>query len=296
MPERMKYIMNDIKICVLGGDRRQLAAAREMCKDGYEVAVYGIEGDSGDAVKSTSVSSAVKSAALCVLPLPFSTDGIRLSCPLSDKDIKLDTLYDIFEKGQIIAGGKISDSAEKKLKEKGCIVYDYCKSERFGILNAVPTSEGALAIAMNGMDKTIFGSRSAVIGFGRIGKVLAEMLKNLKSDVSVFARSDEALSWAEIDGYTALSIKSMEKHIQNFDVIFNTVPFTVLGEDVLRKTKSDVYIVDLASSPGGVDFKSAKELNKKVVWALSLPGKVAPESAGKIISDCILSEVWGDVK
>ena len=46
-------------------------------------------------------------------------------------------------------------------------------------------------------------------------------------------------------------------------------------------------IIDLASKPGGVDFESARELGVKVIWALSLPGKVAPVTAGIIIKDTI---------
>ena len=40
---------------------------------------------------------------------------------------------------------------------------------------------------------------------------------------------------------------------------------------------------------GGVDFEAAKEAGVKVIWALSLPGKTAPITAGKIIKDTILN-------
>lgn len=38
---------------------------------------------------------------------------------------------------------------------------------------------------------------------------------------------------------------------------------------------------------GGVDFDAAKEIGVKVIWALSLPGKVAPVTSGMIIKDTI---------
>ena len=38
-----------------------------------------------------------------------------------------------------------------------------------------------------------------------------------------------------------------------------------------------------------MDFEAAKELGLNVIWALSLPGKVAPITAGKIITDTILN-------
>ena len=61
----------------------------------------------------------------------------------------------------------------------------------------------------------------------------------------------------------------------------------VLNFRVLSKTKPDVLIIDLASKPGGVDFDSAKQLDVKVIWALALPGKCAPVTAGKIIKNTV---------
>ncbi len=60
-------------------------------------------------------------------------------------------------------------------------------------------------------------------------------------------------------------------------------------EEKLKRIKSGALIIDLASYPGGVDFEKAKELGIKTIHALSLPGKVAPKSAGEIIESTILS-------
>ena len=43
-------------------------------------------------------------------------------------------------------------------------------------------------------------------------------------------------------------------------------------------------IIDLASRPGGVDHETAAKLNRRVVWALGLPAKAAPMTAGEIIA------------
>ncbi len=39
----------------------------------------------------------------------------------------------------------------------------------------------------------------------------------------------------------------------------------------------------------GVDFDVARRLSRKVVWALSLPGKTAPDTAGKIIKNTMIN-------
>ena len=56
---------------------------------------------------------------------------------------------------------------------------------------------------------------------------------------------------------------------------------------VLSSLNKDTLIIDLASAPGGVDVSAAKRLSSRVLWASSLPGKYAPESAGELIANCI---------
>ncbi|MEG0570666.1 MAG: dipicolinate synthase subunit DpsA, partial [Oscillospiraceae bacterium] len=70
-------------------------------------------------------------------------------------------------------------------------------------------------------------------------------------------------------------------------LVFNTVPAQILGEDVLRRVEKDCVLIDLASKPGGIDFEIAKKLNIKAIWALSLPGIVAPITAAQIIYDTV---------
>lgn len=289
--ERKIIIMNDIKICVLGGDVRQVYAARELCKQGYEVTVCGIDHDTGDAVKGASLESAVCGADLVLLPLPFSTDSIRISTPLWDKEIRIDQLCRNLEKGQIIAGGKLNESFGEIIEQKECIKFDYYESEKLSIMNAVPTAEGALAIALNEMNMTLFGSKTAILGYGRIGRVLARMLKNLNSDVSVFARSEAALAWAEAEGCSGVNLYELSDKVGKFDLVINTIPFVVLNKNVLEKTNEGTVFIDLASKPGGIDFDYARKLGRKVFWALSLPGKTAPVSAGKIIAECITEKL-----
>ena len=66
------------------------------------------------------------------------------------------------------------------------------------------------------------------------------------------------------------------------------MPSLIIDEKIL-KTLDKTFIIDLASQPGGVDFKMAEKLGVKTIWALSLPGKVAPDTAGDIILNTVLN-------
>ena len=71
------------------------------------------------------------------------------------------------------------------------------------------------------------------------------------------------------------------------DLVVNTAPARVLGVEELSALKEGALVIDLASKPGGVDMAGAAALGVRVVWALSLPGKVAPVSAGRYIMDTV---------
>ena len=76
----------------------------------------------------------------------------------------------------------------------------------------------------------------------------------------------------------------------------NTVPARVLDGERLADLKPGCLVIDLASRPGGVDLEAAARLGVRVIWALSLPGRVAPVTAGKILRDTIyhiLDELGG---
>lgn len=285
--------MNDIKICVLGGDSRMISAIRFMYKQNYSVSSFGLDGISNEAVIHNDLESAVSEASLVVLPLPFSTDGIKLFAPLCNHEIKISDILTTIKKGQLIAGGKLSEDFCKKAMQKGCGIYDYYLSERLSVLNAIPTAEGAVSIAINETAKTIFGSKCVIAGYGRIGKILAKLLKNMGADVTVLARSEQALTWAEADGCHALPFYCASRYLDDKDIIFNTVPALWMDKKIIDSTRKNTVIIDLASAPGGVDFEYAKSVSRKVIFALSLPGKVAPETSGNIIADCVLFKLKG---
>ncbi len=71
--------------------------------------------------------------------------------------------------------------------------------------------------------------------------------------------------------------------------MINTVPDRVIDAGFLSLLNGDALIIDLASMPGGVDDDAASHFGVRVIHALSLPGKTAPESAGGYIADAVAS-------
>lgn len=69
----------------------------------------------------------------------------------------------------------------------------------------------------------------------------------------------------------------------------------ILNQERMEYVNNDCLLIDLASNPGGIDKKAAKERNLKLIWALALPGKVAPVTTAEFIKDTIyniLKEIY----
>ncbi|MDY3929688.1 MAG: dipicolinate synthase subunit DpsA [Clostridia bacterium] len=274
------------RISVIGGDLRQLTLAELLSGDGYEVSIYGFGKNSmSDKYKIMKDLSEIKKSEVIILPMPVSLDNVNINSPLNDKEIPLRKLSEYAGKAKLVLGGRIGSDIYELFKNVKCI--DYYKREELSVKNAVPTAEGAVGIAMEELPITINKSKCLVVGYGRIGKTLSKILKSMGADVTVSARKYSDLAWIDVNGYNAVHSNDIIGVAEKFDIIFNTVPALILNEDVLKRVNPDCVIIDLASKPGGVDFEKAGDLGLNVIWALSLPGRVAPITSGKIIKETV---------
>lgn len=287
-----QIIPADIKIAVIGGDGRQIAMTKVLAGRGFEIAVCGFDkytGDIGNATKCVRPEDALRSAQMVILPLPYSVGDGAINCPYSEKRILYSDVIRKMKRGQILTGGKFDTAAITEAENAGIAVTDYFGFEELSILNAIPTAEGAAAIAMNELPITLHSSDALVLGFGRVGKTLAHTLKALGANVTCAARKTSDFAWMEVYGCRSADITRLPKIVREYDVIFNTVPEKIITPEVLSAVRKDTLIIDLASKPGGVDPAAADEYGIRVIWALSLPGKTAPETAGKYLSTVILN-------
>ncbi len=110
-----------------------------------------------------------------------------------------------------------------------------------------------------------------IIGWGRIGKCLARLLRANDACVTVFARKETDRAMLTALGYPTQTVLDLT----GFRVVINTAPATVLPA-----CPKDIFKMELSSvlGIGGAD----------VLWARSLPATYAPESSGKLIADTVI--------
>jgi dipicolinate synthase subunit A len=278
-------------VAVLGGDRRMAEAVHFFLQAGAQVRLTGLNWEdrfAGVQVCATG-TEALTGAHVAVLPVQgvgedgkvFTEKGAPACQVDADGLRRMDRVATVF-------AGLGSQYLRKICEEVSLPLVEYRERDEFAIWNSIPSAEGAIQMAMEATPFTIFGSRSLVLGFGRTGRALALLLKGLFSDVAVAARKelDFARIWAS--GHRYVDLRELPAAVAEADVIFNTIPVTVLTKDVLSQAPSHCVVIDVASAPGGTDFAAAGELGLTAKLAPGLPGIVAPVTAGKIIAELIV--------
>ena len=277
------------KYTVIGGDLRNVKLAESISADGNQVNLFGFK-NAGFEMKlgeNEDLQEAIDDSEIVIGPLPCSNDNESLNAPFHNEKIPMNEVLKTMKKNQLFISGRISEKITHLAKAYNVYTIDILEREEMAVLNAIPTAEGAIQIAMEELPITVNGCKTMVLGYGRVGKVLAKMLAGLGADVYAEARKYSDIAWIKACGHKAVFINELEEYIGNMDVIFNTIPYTLLNSTILEIINKECLIIDLASKPGGVDFEKAKELGIKVIWALSLPGKVAPVTAANFIKQTV---------
>lgn len=270
------------KILIIGGGIRLKKAGEAFNSLGYPVSFYD---------GSAPLKSAIDSADIILLGIPVSKDGVNLTQEENEAPISLRDIAALAGRNKLVAGGRMSERVKALFDIYSVKWLDYALCEEFEVLNAVPTAEGAIQIAMEEFPFTIHSSNTIVTGFGKVSRALCLRLKALGANCTVVARNSVQRAEAESMGFEAIDYPLLPQKVKACHILFNTVPAKVIGKSVLSNMHSEQGIIDLASKPGGVDLDAATAFGVNVIWALSLPGKVAPKTAGEIIQKTVCNVI-----
>lgn len=153
---------------------------------------------------------------------------------------------------------------------------DFLKDPWYVSENADITAHGAIRVAMEHLPVTLSGCPVLVIGWGRIGKCLAQLLKQMGARVTISTRDEANRAILSCLGYDTLALEPPCYSLLRYRLIFNTAPACVLTKQMLEQCAPDCLKIDLASTRGmeGDD----------ILWARGLPAKLFPESSGELIA------------
>ncbi len=275
--------MKRLEFWVVGGDERQAILAGLLAGDGHRVHTYALEGR----LCCRDTWEGIGDADCVILPLPVLDKKGSLNTPLSARTLEAAALLDRLSPGQQVLAGAVTPEFAALARARGLALTDYFARDELALLNAIPTAEGAIRVAMEQLPITLHGARVLLLGFGRLGQTLAPRLRALGARVHVAARRAEQRALAATLNLSPEPVPGPEDGLCRYDLVINTIPAQVLGVEELAALKEGVLVIDLASRPGGVDDESAAMLGVRVIHALSLPGREAPLTAGHYLRDTI---------
>jgi len=258
---------------VLGGDARQVYAARALLASGWDVRLFEVP-QTREVIKEKaceSLQEALHGATLVI-------------CPVSCAGLDIPQTLELLTPEQTVVGINVPTAMREGCTARDIPIHDLLDREDFTLLNAIPSAEGAIAEAISAGCGNLHLSHALVLGYGRCGKVLAQKLRGLGAWVTVAARRWDSACAAIADGCEVLDFLLLPYQMPRFHYVFNTIPADVLGEKLLQALPSEAVVIDIASGPGGVDFEAAKALGITAKLCPGLPGIYAPRSAGEAVA------------
>ncbi|NBD22414.1 dipicolinate synthase subunit DpsA [Paenibacillus glycinis] len=293
-------MLTGVQVVLLGGDARGLEVIRKLTELDATVTVAGFDqlhSSLDGAVRAELGDALFANADALVLPAVGTDDDGKIVAVFSDQELVLTDEY----VAKLPKHCKVYAGMAKPYLRNLCAKHDITLVELFdrddvAIYNSIPTAEGAVMMAIQNTDITIHGSSCMVLGIGRTGMTLARTLQGLGAKVKVGVRREEHFARAYEMGFEPFYIKDLQQYAGSIDLLFNTIPTMIVTAQIIANLPSRAVIIDLASKPGGTDFRFAEKRGIKALLAPGLPGIVAPKTAGRIIADCLSRLILEDTR
>lgn len=268
-----------MNIVFLGGDKRQLYAARELSHY-FRIYALGL----GD-----EFTEPQGECAAAVLPIPVTRDGVNFHAPLSPQAIPICSAERFIASGASVFAGGCPPALGELCERRSLRLCDLLSDEDFALKNAQLTAESAIALLAQSTDGSIYGARALVTGYGRCAVYAARLLRALGARVTVCARSPRQRALAELDGHFAASLDAIKAAAGSADFIINTVPAELFGESEFCAAKRGAVFMELATLPAEPAGTLAENAGLKYIHAGGLPGRYSPKTAGGLIARSVLA-------
>lgn len=291
-------MLTGVQVLLLGGDARQLEVIRKLTELDAAVTVSGFDGlhsSLDGAVQAEFEEQLFENVDALLLPAVGTDDQGLIHAVFSDRQMQLtESHFAKLPKHCTVYTGMAKPYLRQLCEQHSLSIVELFDRDDVAIYNSIPTAEGALMMAIQNTDITIHGSSSMVLGFGRTGFTMARTLQGLGSKVKVGVRRSEQFARASEMGFEPFYIHGLLQHVSNIDLLFNTIPTMIVTAQIIANLPSRAVIIDLASKPGGTDFRFAEKRGIKALLAPGLPGIVAPKTAGRIMADCLTQLILDD--
>ena len=293
-------MLTGMHVAVIGGDARQLEIIKMLIEQDAKITLIGFEqldhAFTGTAKEKITEADFSDLDAI-ILPVAGTNNEGQVDTIFSNEKVVLteELLKQTPEHCTIYSGisnpylDKMTAGAKRKLVK-------LFSRDDVAIYNSIPTVEGTIMMVIQHTDFTIHGSNVIVLGLGRVGMSVARAFASLGAKVKVGARKSEHIARITEMGLTPFHLDEFDSVVKDVDICINTIPALIVKASIISKMPSHTLIIDIASKPGGTDFRYAEKRGIKALLAPSLPGIVAPKTAGQILAGVLTQLLEQDLK
>jgi len=284
-------LLTGVHIAFIGGDARQLEIIKKCIELDALITLIGYENleskFQGIQLRELDID-VFKDVDFLILPIVGTDDQGNVESIFSHKNLQLTKEHlASFPNNSKIFTGMARAYLKQLCNDLNIELIELLDNDEVAIYNSIPTAEGTIMMTIQNTNFTIHGSHAIVLGFGRTGITLARVLDALGAKVMVGARKPEHIARIYEMGLIPFHINDLDQMVSNVDLLYNTIPKTVVTAKVIANMPYNSLIIDLASKPGGTDFRFAEKRGIKAILAPGLPGIVAPKTAGTILANVI---------
>ncbi|AEI44284.1 dipicolinate synthase subunit DpsA [Paenibacillus mucilaginosus] len=284
-------MLTGIQVALIGGDARQLEVISKCSELDATVLLIGfdnLQNAFSGITKAEFTTEALEGMDAVILPAVGTDDSGRIDSLFSSAELRLTREHiAALPKHAKVFTGMAKPYLRELCAESGIGLIELFDRDDVAIYNSIPTAEGAIMMAIQNTDITIHGSTAMVLGFGRTGITLARTLQGMGARVKVGVNKPEYFARAYEMGLNPFHTEELKQQASKVDYVFNTIPAPIITAQVIAQMPHRALIIDLASRPGGTDFRFAEKRGVKAMLAPGLPGIVAPKTAGRIMADTI---------
>ncbi|MCG7407440.1 dipicolinate synthase subunit DpsA [Paenibacillus sp. ACRRX] len=291
-------MLTGVHVVFIGGDARQLEMFQKLAELDASVTLIGFDQLSNPyhGVQRQPLSpELLQSADALVLPAVGTDENGRVHAIFTSEELTLtEELVAALPKHAVVFTGMAKPYLSNLCGTHNIQLVELFERDDVAIYNSIPTAEGAIMMAIQHTDITLHGSETIVLGMGRTGFTMARSLLGLGANVRIGVRRDEHFARATEMGFKPFYVGELSTQVTNIDLLFNTIPTMIVTAQVIAQMPNRAVLIDLASKPGGIDFRFAEKRGIKAMLAPGLPGIVAPKTAGRILAH-IISQLLSEI-
>lgn len=207
-----------------------------------------------------------------LLPIPTTKDKKHIT----NTDIPLTDALCNVRGGSIIAGWGLTEDFKTRAALLGGRVLELSGDEEFVSENAYFTAIGAVGHILKTSRKAPSDMSFAIVGYGRIGRMLTEMLLYFGGRLRVYTSKESTrikLGECGIQTCDSMDIYGGVQDFSDIDVLINTAPADMTAAFPGRKIPEGLRVIELASGNNFIGVEGVEHLP-------SLPERMYPQSAG----------------